>query len=70
MFRKTMKSMFSNKCINRESTTLIKYEKFFSENLEVDKMFNAFFLNKVKEMNISLVQELLSEVDRIKDPVY
>ena len=65
-----MKSMFSNKCINRESTTLIKYEKFFSENLEVDKMFNAFFSNKVKEMNISLVQELLSEVDRIKDPVY
>ena len=43
---------------------------FFSENLEVVKIFNAFFSNKVKEMNISLVQEVLSEVDCIKDPVY
>ena len=43
---------------------------FFSENLEVAKMFNAFCSNKVKEMNISLVREVLSEVDRIKDPVY
>ena len=37
---------------------------FFSENLEV---FNVFFSNVVKAMNISLGQELLTELDHIEN---
>ena len=61
--------MFSNKSVNRESVTLVKCDKTLSENLEVAELFNAFFSNIVKEMNISLGQELLTEEDHIKDPV-
>ena len=61
--------MFSKKNVNRESITLAKDDKILSENLEVAETFNAFFSNMVKEMNISLGQELLNEVDYIEDPV-
>ena len=61
--------MFSNKSVNRESVTLVKCDKTLSENLEAAELFNAFFSNIVKEMNISLGQELLTEEDHIKDPV-
>ena len=61
--------MFSNKSVNRESVTLVKCDKTLSENLEVAELFNAFFSNIAKEMNISLGQELLTEEDHIKDPV-
>ena len=40
-----------------------------SENLEVAETFNAFFLNIVKEMNISLGEELLTGANHIEDPV-
>ena len=39
---------------------------FFSENLEV---FNVFFSNVVKAMNISLGQELLTELDHTENRV-
>ena len=61
--------MFSNKGVNRESITLVKDGKIFSENLEVAETFNAFFSNIVREMNISLGQESLTEADHIEDPV-
>ena len=57
MFWKTVKPMFSNKCVNRESITLVKDNKFFSENLEAAETFNIFFLNIVKETNMSLGQK-------------
>ena len=69
VFWKTVKPIFSNKCVNRGSITLVKDDKLFSDNLEVVETFNVFFSNIVKEMNISLGQELLTEVDHIKDPV-
>ena len=69
MFWKTVKPIFSKKNVNRESITLVKDDEILSENLEVTKIFNAFFSNMVKEMNISLGQELLNEVDYIEDPV-
>ena len=69
MFWKTVKPMFSNKNVNRESITLVKDDKILSENLEVAETFNSFFSNMVNEMNISLSQELLNEVDYIEDPV-
>ena len=69
MFWKTVKPMISNKSINRESINLVRGDKILSENLEVAKTFNAFFSNIVKEMNVSLDQELLTEADHIEDPV-
>ena len=69
MFWKTVKPMFSNKNVNRESITLVKGDKIWSENLEIAETFNAFFSNIVKEMNISLGQELLTEADHIEDAV-
>ena len=59
--------MFSNKCVNRKSITLVKYGKILSENLEVTETFNVFFLNIVKKINMSLGQELLTEADHIGD---
>ena len=59
--------MFSNESVNRESITLVKDDEVLSENLEVTKTFNAFFSNIVKEMNISLGQEILPEADHIED---
>ena len=69
MFWSTVKPMFSNKSVNRESITLVKGDKILSENLEVAESFNAFFSNIVKKMNMSLDQELLIEADHIEDPV-
>ena len=69
MFWKTVKPMFSNKNVNRESITLVKDDKILSENLEVAETFSGFFSNMVNEMNIFLSQELLNEVDYIEDPV-
>ena len=69
MFWKTVKPMFSNKRVNRESITLVKDDKILSENLEVAETFNAFFSNIVKEMNKSLGQEHLTEAYHIEDPV-
>ena len=54
MFWKTVKPMISNKCVNRDSITLVKDGKFFLENLEITEIFNVTFLNLVKEMDISL----------------
>ena len=69
MFWKTAKPMFSNKNVNRESITLGKGDKILSENLKIAETFNAFFSNIVKEMNILLGKELLTNADHIEDPV-
>ena len=43
MFWKTVKLMFSNESVNRESITLVRGHKLLSANLEVAETFNAFF---------------------------
>ena len=58
MFRKTVKPMFSNKSVNRESITLVKDDKILSKNLEVAETFNVFFSIIVKEMNMSFSMHL------------
>ena len=69
MFWKTVKPIFSNKSVKRESVTLVKGDKILSKNLEVAQGFNVFFSNKVKEMNILLGQELRTETNHIEDPI-
>ena len=69
MFWKTVKPIFSNKSVKRESVTLLKGDKILSKNLEVAQTFNAFFSNIVKEMNISLGQELRAEANHIEVPI-
>ena len=58
MFWKTVKPMFSNKSVNRESITLVKDDKILSKNLEVAETFNVFFSIIVKEMNMSFSMHL------------
>ena len=48
MLWKTVTPMFSNKCIHRESKTLVTDDKVFSEDLEVVDTFNVFFLEHSK----------------------
>ena len=48
MFWKTVKPIFSNKSVKRESVTLVKGDKILSKNLEVAQGFNVFFSNKYK----------------------
>ena len=69
MFWKTVKPIFSNKSVKRESVTLVKGDKILSKNLEVAQRFNVFFSNKVKEMNILLGQELRTETNHIEDTI-
>ena len=69
MFWKTVKPIFPNKSVKRESVTLVKGDKILSKNLEVAQGFNVFFSNKVKEMNILLGQELRTETNHIEDPI-
>ena len=49
MFWKTVKPMFPNKSVKRESITLVKDDKVLSDNLEVAETFNTFFSNIVKK---------------------
>ena len=69
MFWKTVKPIFSNKSVKRESVTLVKGDKILPKNLEVAQGFNVFFSNKVKEMNILLGQELRTETNHIEDTI-
>ena len=41
-FWKTIKPMLSNKCVTKESITLVKHDEIVSENQAVAELFNKF----------------------------
>lgn len=69
MFWKTIKPMFSKKCVTKENITLMKDNEIISDNEPVAELFNKFFANIVKELNLAIDENLLHNVDHIWDPV-
>ena len=69
MFWKTIKPMFSKKCTSKESITLVKDDEIISDSQPVAELFNKFFANIVKELNLGIDKKFLVNVDHISDPV-
>ena len=69
MFWKTIKPMFSKKCVQKESITLVNNDEIVSDSLAVAELFNKFFANIVKELNLAIDEEFLVNADHIRDPV-
>ena len=69
MFWKTIKPMFSKKCTMKEKITLVKNDEIISDCKPVAELFNKFFADIVKELNLVIDNEFLVNVDHIGDPV-
>ena len=69
MFWKTIKPMFSKKCTMKEKITLVRNDEIISDCQPVAKLFNKFFANIVKELNLVIDNEFLVNADHIGDPV-
>ena len=69
MFWKTVKPMFSKKCTMKEKITLVKNDEIISDCQPVAELFNKFFANIVKELNLVIDNEFLVNADHIGDPV-
>ena len=52
MFWKTIKPMFSKKCTMKEKITLVKNDEIISDCQPVTELFNTFFANIMKELNL------------------
>ena len=65
MFWKTIRPMFSKKCTMKEKITLAKNDEIVSDCQPVAELFNKFFTNIVKELNLVIDNEFLVNVDHI-----
>ena len=65
--------MFSNKSINSDKIKLIENNDIISENKDIADIFNKFFANIVKDMNITMDQENIStdqkHLNETEDPI-
>ena len=68
-FWKTIKPMFSKKCMTKENITLVKDDEIVSESQAIAELFNKFFANVVTELNLAIDEDLLENVNHISDPV-
>ena len=68
-FWKTMKPMFSKKCVTKESMTLVKDDEIVLESQAIAELFNKFFANIVTELNLAIAEGLLENVNHISDPL-
>ena len=68
-FWKTIKPMFSKKCVTKESITLVKDDEIGSESRAIAELFNTFFANTVTELNLGIDEDLLENVNHKSDPV-
>ena len=75
-FWKTVKPLFSDKQISSENITLVENNEIVSQDDKLAEMFNSFFSNAVKDLNINYVKHFSSNesfVDDLgyhEDPVY
>ena len=64
-----MKPCLSNKVISNEKKTLIEADKIIKDDKETAKVFNDFFLNIIKILNIPQFNPDNPICERIPDPV-
>ena len=51
-FWNTIKPLFSEKCVSRDDITLVENKKIISDDKQIADIFNNFFSNAVKSLNI------------------
>ena len=68
-FWKTIKLMFSKKCVTKEGITLVKEDEIVSESQAIAELFNKLFANILTELNLAIDEDLLENVNHISDPV-
>ena len=68
-FWNTVKPLFSNYNGGSRKITLIEDDKIISNDDEVAKTFNQFFVDSVKSLNIAGNKFLLNDTENISDPV-
>ena len=61
--------MFSNKNVSKESITLVKNDEILSESQTIAEVFNTFFANVVKDLNLAITEDFISDTDHISSPV-
>ena len=64
-----MKPFISNKCRSSENIILVKGDDTVSDEGKVANIFNEFFANVVKILNIRINEDILSDTKGIDDPV-
>ena len=69
MFWKTVKPFFSNKNISNENMTLIDNNQIISDDCNIAETFSHFFNNAVKNLDITIDQNLIHESENIDDPI-
>ena len=69
LFWKKVKPAFSDKNVSTDHITLIENEQIICDDDEVAKIFNNFFVNAVKTLNITMDPNFISDTSNIQDPV-
>ena len=66
-FWKTVKPLFSDKQVQLGKITLVKGDEITADNKEVANIFNNFFANIIKNMNIKMNDDHLSDTENLTD---
>ena len=64
-----MKPFISNKCRSSENIILVKGDDTTSDKGQVANIFNEFFASVVKNLKITINEDILSDTKGIDDPV-
>ena len=64
-----MKPLLFNKCKLPLNVTLVKEDDVISDNDKIADIFNDFFTNLVKNLNITVSGDILCEANNIRDSV-
>lgn len=67
-FWKTARPLLSNKSRLPVNVTLVKKNHVISDNDKVGDVFNDCFTSIVKNLNITVSEDFLCQVNNIKDP--
>ena len=66
---KIVKPLFSEKVTANGNITLVDNNNIIFSDIGIAEKLNTFFSNLVKELNIKIKEDLLSDVSNVNDPV-
>ena len=64
-----MKPSISNKCCSSENITIVKRDDTLPDKSQIASIFNEFFVNVIKNLNITIIEDFLYDTNGIDDPV-
>ena len=68
-FYKTVKRFISNKCCSSENMNLLKGDDTISDKGQFTSIFNKFFANAIKNLNIMINEDILCDTNGIDHTV-